>query len=112
MSIFHKMKKEKNKLVRSAETEISRFLGSLYMSSYNNADAIILEKVIFVHSKIRKNSAYKPLETLVPILSYIFLRLHDLLYKKSKLLSVSIIYLADKNNFIIQFIHYLSKNYE
>ncbi len=47
MSIFHKMKKEKNKLVRSSETEISRFLGSLYMSSYNNADAIILEKVIF-----------------------------------------------------------------
>jgi len=50
-----KMKKEKNKLVRSAETEISRFLGSLHMSSYNNNNNINIIRMRNHKYHIRKN---------------------------------------------------------
>ncbi len=99
-----------NSIYIHAKREISTISRGLNLDILRDHDQIILEIYKTVFPVFRKHSKYRFPANLVPLIIFIYFRLHDLIITKSQLLSVSRISIADFNDFIMQLIIYLRRD--
>ena len=105
------MHEGRNRLIRIGKSEISNILNSLGYSENRGLKEIILKKYNLIYPKFKIGSKYRNPKILIPLIVYFYFRLHDINFKKSKLLAVSEILNSDINSFTLQIKRFLSKNY-
>ncbi|MFX1324092.1 MAG: hypothetical protein ACFE8N_03985 [Promethearchaeota archaeon] len=90
---------------RKAQMEISRILGHLNLG--NGFEKYILEKFDAVRPQIQPGSKFRNTKKLVTVLTYLSLKMENVILDKSQLLSVASIEEKEFNAFLAQIIRHL-----
>ena len=86
------LKRKVNSLKCKVEQELSKVLAGLRNLHVDRFTQPMVDKVILIHFAIHEKSKYSKVETLVPLVIYVFLTLHEYKVNKSDLIQVSNIF--------------------
>ncbi|KKM05875.1 hypothetical protein LCGC14_1749680 [marine sediment metagenome] len=95
--------------IYAAKREISHISRDLIIDTLSDHNKIILEIYKTIFPVLRKNSKYRLPTNLIPLIIFIYFRLHDLVITKSQIISESRISFSDFNDFIMQLIIFLRR---
>ena len=95
-----------------AKNVVDTIILHLPLSEIEDFKKIIVDKYHIISEGFRKDIKYHNPQNLVPLIVYVYLRVHGYQFEKSVLLSVSHLSSADFNDFIVQVRNYVSRSQE
>ncbi len=104
------MADENSNYIYAAKREMSYISKGLRPDILRDHNKTILKIFKNLFPVFRKNSKYGFPANLIPLIIFIYFRLHGLVITKSQLLLSSHINFVDFNDFILQFINYLRRD--
>ncbi len=98
------------KKMHIAKRYISKVSEGLYTVNLRGSNKKILSIYQKIVSVLRSHSKYRLPSNLIPLIFFIYFRLHDLTITKPQLLAVTDIKSADLNDFLMQLKNYLRRD--